>query len=83
MLIICADTKPLDFHAEHNMVPYLETPPAEHSDFTTAVQGLLVCSINYSLIENPIIIESFIREFWNTAKRSSDKKRVVGKIQNR
>ncbi|KAL8265312.1 hypothetical protein R6Q59_023442 [Mikania micrantha] len=74
----------LRFVHDHNMTAFLGEPPAKHSEFKSMIEGLILSPVNYATMEYPLIITSFIRDFWSTVEESTDADgniSIVGKIQ--
>ena len=74
----------LRFVHDHNMSAYLGDPPEKHSEFRSMVEGLILSPVNYAIMEHPLIVTSFIRDFWSTVEEHTDAHRVtsiVGKVQ--
>ncbi|MFS7967209.1 hypothetical protein Hanom_Chr09g00783101 [Helianthus anomalus] len=59
----------LEVNEFHNQVGYLSDPPAEHVElFGSLIRGLNNCPLTHALRVKPVICNSCINTFWNTAK---------------
>ncbi|KAD7477708.1 hypothetical protein E3N88_00844 [Mikania micrantha] len=74
----------LRFVHGHNMTAFVGEPPTKHSEFKSIVEGLILSPVNYAIMEHPLIVTSFIRDFWSTVEESTDAEgnvSIVGSIQ--
>ncbi|KAD5802632.1 hypothetical protein E3N88_13992 [Mikania micrantha] len=80
LIMMMAD---LRFVPDHNMTAYLGDPPEKHSEFKSLVEGLILSPVNYAIMEHPLIVNEFIRDFWSTVEEHTDAHGViiiVGKV---
>ncbi|KAD3337638.1 hypothetical protein E3N88_33158 [Mikania micrantha] len=74
----------LRFVHDHNMTAFLGEPSAKHSEFKSMIEGLILSPVNYAIMEYPLIVTSFIQDFWSTVEESTDADgnvNIVGRIQ--
>ncbi|KAJ0840036.1 hypothetical protein HanPSC8_Chr14g0613981 [Helianthus annuus] len=65
---ICVDME-LKFIPTHNQVGYLAAPQEKHKKlYTSLIKGLNRCRLIRALRDNPVVYESFVQDFWKTAK---------------
>ncbi|KAD2393186.1 hypothetical protein E3N88_40163 [Mikania micrantha] len=69
---------------DHNMSAYLGDPPEKHAMFKSIVDGLILSPVNYATMDHPLIISSFIYDFWNSITERTDANgnvSLIGKVQ--
>ncbi|KAL8257479.1 hypothetical protein R6Q59_029520 [Mikania micrantha] len=74
----------LRFVSDHNVSPCLGDPPEKHLMYKSMVDGLILSSVNYVIMEHPLIISSFINDFLNSSSERTDSNgnvSLIGKVQ--